>query len=345
MSYELLVIDQTPYLDDAQSACDATRARIEALQTAIQVFETQDLPAFERWYHTRYGSRLTQLRDLTALMDSKLHLLKTARKRHWDEFFSDDDCACEAEPAAESAHAQFSAGDGFFTFEPEAEELRYQEDSLHDDESASYYDEDQESVRWFEELFVRRSRHGGGYYRSRGPYTERDEDPRERKRSGEEKTAEPRRPEVSAEHRARVKERYRVLVRRLHPDLNPHLSVEARSLWNEVQAAYKAMSVERLDVLLASTGFLIEDSDEDSEPTELSLYQLRQAADELARLLPPLQRKVAALQTHRAWEFRFGHTRPTLERQLDREIFEQLEGLRIRLAQTDSQIARFRSTT
>ncbi len=49
----------------------------------------------------------------------------------------------------------------------------------------------------------------------------------------------------------RVKELYRRLVRRLHPDLRADGSAAVSALWHEVQEAYAASDVARMEILLA----------------------------------------------------------------------------------------------
>src|SRR5437588_12761186 len=49
----------------------------------------------------------------------------------------------------------------------------------------------------------------------------------------------------------RVKEIYRRLVRRLHPDLRADGDATVSSLWHEVQEAYAAGDVARMELLLA----------------------------------------------------------------------------------------------
>ena len=50
---------------------------------------------------------------------------------------------------------------------------------------------------------------------------------------------------------ARVKELYRRLVRRLHPDLRADGNAAVSALWHEVQEAYRAGDVARMEILLA----------------------------------------------------------------------------------------------
>jgi hypothetical protein len=50
---------------------------------------------------------------------------------------------------------------------------------------------------------------------------------------------------------ARVRELYRRLVRRLHPDLRADGSTAVSTLWHEAQEAYAASDVARMEILLA----------------------------------------------------------------------------------------------
>ena len=47
----------------------------------------------------------------------------------------------------------------------------------------------------------------------------------------------------------KLRERFRVLARRLHPDLNPEQAPAAAELWHRVTAAYEAQDVDELDAL------------------------------------------------------------------------------------------------
>src|SRR6202020_2367124 len=51
----------------------------------------------------------------------------------------------------------------------------------------------------------------------------------------------------------RIKELYRLLVRRLHPDLRADKDAEVSHFWHDVQEAYEQGNVERLEMLLALT--------------------------------------------------------------------------------------------
>src|SRR5207247_8373653 len=81
----------------------------------------------------------------------------------------------------------------------------------------------------------------------------------------------------------RVKEIYRRLVRRLHPDLRADGDASVSSLWHEVQEAYVAGDVARMEVLLALSDL----SDAPSAGTTLS--QMRSVLSQLRRSVRALE--------------------------------------------------------
>src|SRR5207247_9018481 len=75
----------------------------------------------------------------------------------------------------------------------------------------------------------------------------------------------------------RVKEIYRRLVRRLHPDLSADGDATVSSLWHEVQEAYAAGDVARMELLLSL-------SDLSNAPgASTTLSHMRSALSELPR--------------------------------------------------------------
>src|SRR5262249_34314883 len=157
---------------------------------------------------------------------------------------------------------------------------------------------DSESDRLFEEYLYSRS--GTGFWRRAW----KGDDDRERVRrsrgaSGGVKEEEDQRPGADKPSQedliqTRLKERYRLLVRSLHPDLTR----EKKDLWNQVQQAYREKNLDQLDLLVAMADVF---SGKISRFTGLS--QLRGAAQEIERLLVPLRRKLEAMRQDRAWKF------------------------------------------
>lgn len=81
---------------------------------------------------------------------------------------------------------------------------------------------------------------------------------------------------------SRIKELYRQLVRRLHPDTRAESDAEVSAVWHEVQEAYSDGNVERLEMLLAMT-----DLQENATGEHTSLSQMRSVLSELRRSYMP----------------------------------------------------------
>jgi hypothetical protein len=117
---------------------------------------------------------------------------------------------------------------------------------------------------------------------------------------------------------ARVKALYRRLVRRLHPDLRADGSATVSMLWHEVQEAYAASDVARMEILLAL-------SDIEAQRThDQSISQMQLVLADLDRSLRALEKNLEEAEGEDAWDFaRIGPTpelRLRVERQLQRDL-------------------------
>src|SRR5688572_11872729 len=86
----LLIIDQGPIFDEALTACQRACLMIDVLKNELQRFETKDVPAYQRWYHSTFGKYLTEVREASALIMQREEFLYVIRKKHWDRFFSSE---------------------------------------------------------------------------------------------------------------------------------------------------------------------------------------------------------------------------------------------------------------
>jgi hypothetical protein len=144
--------------------------------------------------------------------------------------------------------------------------------------------------------------------------------------------------EAGATADERVKILYRRLARQLHPDLRADGSVEVSALWHEVQEAYAASDVARMELLLALSHLQAE-----SLEGETSLGEILHVRENLRRLLQALSKSVAEAEREDAWDFaRLG---PTTE--LATEVARQLKfnlGDRVRfLDQLQARVGEWQS--
>lgn len=148
------------------------------------------------------------------------------------------------------------------------------------------------------------------------------------------RTAVPQNPDE-----ARIKDVYRLLVRRLHPDMRPKDAPDVSALWHEVQEAYADSNLERLETLAGFSDMRFASAAPDS-----SVSQMRRILRNIRSAFNDVQRKLRAAREDAAWNFSKLHDRADLERrmqkQLDADIARQTE----RLSSLDARIASWTST-
>jgi DnaJ-class molecular chaperone len=124
----------------------------------------------------------------------------------------------------------------------------------------------------------------------------------------------------------RVKELYRTLVRRLHPDLRADGVASVSALWHEVQEAYAASDVARMEILLALSQI---ESDHMSEETTLS--QMRSLFADLVRSLRALEKSLQEAEGEDAWNFARSGAGDDLRLRVQRQLKSDLASRTARL--------------
>ncbi|HEX8077861.1 MAG TPA: hypothetical protein VF511_08605, partial [Chthoniobacterales bacterium] len=132
----------------------------------------------------------------------------------------------------------------------------------------------------------------------------------------------------------RVKELYRLLVRRLHPDLRADGSATVSALWHEVQEAYAATDIAHLEILLA-----LSDIESDRFSDQTSLSQMRAVLAELERAFFALQDSLRQARQENAWNFARTGGGAELRAEVDRELRTNLRRRSERLALLRQTIA------
>jgi DnaJ-class molecular chaperone len=125
---------------------------------------------------------------------------------------------------------------------------------------------------------------------------------------------------------ARVKELYRTLVRRLHPDLRAGGNATVSALWHEVQEAYAASDVARMEILLA-----LGDIEANRIGAGTSLSQMRSVLAELERASRALQKSLLEAQGEDAWNFARTGSDADLRLRVQRQLKSDLAARTMRL--------------
>ena len=100
---------------------------------------------------------------------------------------------------------------------------------------------------------------------------------------------------LSAEETNAIRCEYLKAVKKLHPDLNKHLTEAAKSLWNQIQKAYSAKSWRQLKFLVSLVDEVVAGQDTCDETPE-GLEKLRAACARLEEKEHEVSRQIAELK-------------------------------------------------
>lgn len=127
---------------------------------------------------------------------------------------------------------------------------------------------------------------------------------------------------------SRIKERYRMLVRRLHPDrFGSVFGTAERELWFQVQEAYYERNLEKLDLLLAITK--LESSPDSAEEAVSNIYRATLHYEES---LKALSKELRNAQKNPAWQYSVKGTTQNLEGIILESLNKEKQSLIERLA-------------
>jgi hypothetical protein len=309
-AWHLVVIDNGPIRRRALDEYWSAERRLEKIRTELEIFETNDMPAFNRWEARTFGALLTEIRETESAAAEKLRIVEAIE----EEVIWSGCTQVTAYRRVMEVLSRSAAGE-----EEEEDEPSW------GNEDPEGMDPGSDSGRMFGESdlppgfdvrdFDRLPRSGKAkfraFYESIAEMFEMmtglpapDLDKvleRERSRSrGDEKQfpdASRRRPERHPE-KDRLKTLYRKLVRQLHPDGNRNQGWKERELWHEVQAAYQARDLDRLE---AAAGRL--EMGLNGASAALSIHTLFRLTSDLLRELAGLKKQAARARRHSAWKF------------------------------------------
>jgi hypothetical protein len=317
---QIVLLDQRPLRRKAASECSRQMARLEKAKAEWKRFQAEDRAPFDRWMASTFGVLLSRLREIEAAVRSREELMRevevemffggarsprSAYRRVQDRR---DAPPPEVEPHDAPPRQDDEAGFEGADFDAFAQEMIF-ENFLR---SAMGMNPDRMSDAKYEKMFADFQARVFGQDRA-------------------EPQAAPAPPKPE---QGRIKELYRLLVRRLHPDTRAESDAEVSAIWHEVQEAYGDGNVERLEMLLALTDLK---ANEIGEHT--SLFQMRSVLTELRRSYNAIQRKLRAAKTDPAWNFGRTQDRSAFEKRVGGEIRLSIESHERRLEDLESEIA------
>ena len=313
--------------ETAASDCNRAKARLERARLQWHHFERKDKPAFVRWRAREFGALLSKAREVEEqIRDAQtlVHEVEMEMRRGFQDahsayqrvmFRRENPAAAMEERDAEVPREGGRATRKLSDFEKESLFQEWVKRSLGtnpdkmDDEAYSTTFEAFKSHMFRsapEETPPRNNNRLGGQKRMAAELEE----------EGEEET------KVDA----RIKQLYRVLVRRLHPDLRDDASTEVSGLWHEVQEAYAAGDVAHLEILLA-----LIDIESNGTGAQTSVSQMRATLAELERATRALEKSLLEAEGEDAWDFAQSGPNADLRLRVERQLKSDLAGRTLRL--------------
>lgn len=337
---ELILIDQEPIRHGAATDCTAAMERLEEARAGWHRFEHKDKPAFARWRAREFGPLLSKARDVEAQIRAHQALIDEVelemRRRFQDPqtayqrvmFRRQNPAAAAEQEAAQARSGGMSATRPLSEFEQEALFQDWVKKSLGTNPDKM---DDEAYSTTFEAFKSHMFRSAPREPRAQPPQPAR---PQERTRIGPDPDEEPAEPEEDVD--PRVKELYRTLVRRLHPDLRADGSAAVSALWHEVQEAYAASDVARMEILLALC-----EIGANPHGDETSVAQMQSVLSELTRALRALEKSLREAEGEDAWNFAQTGPREGLRARVERELKFELATRTARLKLLAHTVAEF----
>ena len=330
---EIVLLDQEPLREKAAAECTREMARLERLRAEWARFEKEDQPLFSRWMAHTFGPSLTRLREGEQAAAEKRQIIEEVElvvllggARNPREAYK---MVLEqrAAPAGGSDNGDADWWDAepdlFEGFTAAGEHGEDEEELFHEflEIHMGLFAEDISRAE-YKRLFAKFKREVLG--QATPPPKKK-----EGKRAAAAKAAAAESPGVS-----RLKEIYRQLVRRLHPDARTDAQDGVGALWHEVQEAYEKGDLDRLERLFALcevTGGTL--------GAGTSLSQMGAALLELRRSIQAMLRSLSGAKKDIAWKFSQTPDRSALKTRVQRDLDTELARQQAVLAQMDVKLA------
>ena len=310
---EIVWIEQAPLRASAAGECTDMMARLEQARRCWHQFERQDKPAFVRWRAREFGALLSTARDVEDKIRDAQNLIHEVevemRRKIQDPYSAYRRVLFRRENPGVAENKETSSNGSQST--PDLSE--FEQEALFQEwvrkflgTNPAKMDDDAYSTSF--EVFKSHM-----FVRPESTFDRSDFRPKDVRRSAvDEDPTEP----VTID--PRVKEIYRRLVRRLHPDLRADGAATVSSLWHEVQEAYAAGDVAGMEFLLAL-------SDLSNAPgASTSVSQMRSVLSELTRSVRALELRLVEARREDSWNFARTGPSEDLQLRVERQLKHDL---------------------
>jgi hypothetical protein len=286
---------------------------LENSRRQLDQFHQTDLPQFTRWLNTHFGALLTELRGLNQKMAADEELIFQVENEAMFSGCSDARAYQRVMELRENLEPPrprpADGGEPAGERDPFGARPEFATDDDEDDPMEEFMNE---------------------FFRKFGPGA-RPQDNHGSRAGHHTESAAP------AHASARLKELYRSVVRRLHPDIQRKMTAQKTEWWHQAQAAYEAGDMEQLEVILT----LCEIGDSGTT-AHTSASLLQRITAQLKNSLREIKRQLAGQWRDPAWNFSRRADHDALAVQTRRRLMGDLERMRYQCRTIQEMIARWK---
>lgn len=261
----LVLLDQTVIRKQTLGECHKTLKKIEKAKHEIEQYEKVDKPAYEKWIQENFGELITRIRMHSQEIQEKRALIEEIQE---EAFFQ----RITFIEAFKIIKYRKDHPEEFEKSKANEKKENFWEEIPEDDEDNVFKDDLNDFFKKFN----------------------MNEDEFESFRRGFKKGENDKERNFDV----RLKERYRLIVQKLHPDKNKKASTMEQELWFEAQEAYKKKDLEKLDFIIAlyniRFGFIGIDS---------TIFDLKFANSKLEKSLKEFSQAIRRAKNEPSWLF------------------------------------------
>ena len=308
-SLALVRVDGADIRKKIKKAYEKALRDLENSRRVLDRFHQTDQPEFTRWLTTHFGALLTELRELNQKLVADEAIIVLVQS---EMLFGGGSYARAYQRVKELQENPEPPP-------PPGGEWGGKQDSFEAGaEWGSPRDDDELVDEFMNELFGK-SGPGAGF--------------REARDSQAWPAAKPAAPAAK-----RLKELYRAVVRRLHPDSQQEMTAQKTEWWHQAQAAYEAGDVEQLEVILT----LCEIGDAGTT-AHTSASLLQRITAQLKSSLREIQRQLRMKRREPAWNFSGRTDHAAMADRVGRELLADLMAMRRRWQETQELLAKWKA--
>ncbi|HMV45674.1 MAG TPA: J domain-containing protein [Leptospiraceae bacterium] len=265
----LITVNQTVIRKKIISECQKTIKKIDKAQREIDQFQKIDKPAYDRWIQENFGEKIQKIRQSSIEIQEKRELIEEVQ----DEAFRQGITFVEAYKIVIEKRKNVNPKEEKEKTSTENE--NFWENNFEDEEDI-FREDLNEFFKRFNEKFNQSAEDFESIRKGFGLG-----------RKGSEKDLD-----------SRLKERYRIIVQKLHPDKNRDASDLEKELWHEAQEAYKQKDLDKLDFIITMFNIKV-----GSIGIESSVFDLKSANSKLMQKLKSIANSIKAAKKEPSWGF------------------------------------------